>query len=159
MALHSRQPLRHLPRNTRFKHPEQGRGKASALADSATAVAGLKHFGTAMLALALHGAATANPDAEAGKRLYQQKCAGCHSVDANGVGPAHRGVFGRKVGSVPGFAYSKALQESPVVWTEVTLQAWLTNPRQLIPGQDMYFKVTDAKSREDIIAYLATLKP
>lgn len=33
-----------------------------------------------------------------GRALYDKHCAGCHAVDANRVGPAHRGVFGRKAG-------------------------------------------------------------
>ena len=38
----------------------------------------------------------------AGQALYQAKCTGCHSVDANRIGPRHRDVVGRKVASVSG---------------------------------------------------------
>ncbi|HWM45095.1 MAG TPA: c-type cytochrome, partial [Burkholderiales bacterium] len=37
-------------------------------------------------------------DAGRGKQLYESRCVGCHSIDENRVGPAHRGVFGRKAG-------------------------------------------------------------
>jgi cytochrome c len=103
-------------------------------------------------------AAWAGGDPQVGKELYEQKCTGCHAVDANRIGPAHRGVFGRKAGSASGFSYSSALQKSSVVWTERTLNAWLANPEQLIPGQAMYFKIDDEQTRQSIVAYLATLK-
>ncbi len=113
----------------------------------------------AVIALVLHGTSWAAGDAKAGQLLYEQKCTGCHAVDANRVGPAHRGVFGRKAGGVPDFAYSSALKNSQVIWNEQTLQAWLADPEKLIAGQAMYFRVTSAQSQQDIIAYLATLTP
>jgi cytochrome c len=114
------------------------------------------------VAVALVGAAVeawAAGDASAGQRLYEQRCTACHSPDANRIGPMHRGVVGRRAGSVPGFAYSVAVKGSGLVWNERTLDAWLTDPQQLVPGQAMFFSVADAKDRADIIAYLATLKP
>ena len=54
---------------------------------------------------------------EAGKALYQARCAACHSLDYNGAGPAHRGVFGRQAGQAPGYQnYSAALRGSHQVW-------------------------------------------
>ena len=93
-------------------------------------------------------------DAERGKELYDSRCGGCHSLDANRVGPAHRGVFGRAAGTAPGFPYSTAVKNSGVVWNETTLAAWLTNPQALIPGQRMNFRVALPEDRSDIIAYL-----
>jgi len=93
-------------------------------------------------------------DASHGQELYESRCGGCHSLDANRVGPAHRGVYGRKAGSAPGFAYSAAVKGSAVIWQEETLDAWLTNPQALIPGQRMNFRVAKAEDRADIIAYL-----
>ena len=40
-------------------------------------------------------------DAIRGEQLYESRCMACHSLDANRVGPMHRGVYGRKAGSVP----------------------------------------------------------
>jgi cytochrome c len=108
--------------------------------------------------LAALGIAAAAPaaagDAVHGKDLYESRCGGCHSLDANRVGPAHRGVYGRKAGSAPNFNYSPAVKKSTVVWEEGTLNAWLTNPQALIPGQRMNFRVATAEDRADIIAYL-----
>jgi cytochrome c len=98
-------------------------------------------------------------DAVRGKQLYESRCIGCHSIDANRVGPAHKGVFGRKAGSVKGYDYSDALKKAKVIWNEKTLDRWLTNPEQLIPGQKMGFSVADAKDRADLIDYLRSESP
>ena len=60
----------------------------------------------------------------------------------------------RKAGSAPNFSYSTAVRSSTVVWEERTLDAWLTNPQALIPGQRMNFRVALPQDRADIIAYL-----
>lgn len=98
--------------------------------------------------------AAAAGDAAVGRTLYQARCSACHSPDFNGVGPAHRGVFGRLAAKVPGFAYSDALKSSPQMWTEDTLERWLTDPEKFAPGQRMGVNVPDAKDRSDLIAYL-----
>ena len=92
-----------------------------------------------------------------GKALYQA-CSACHSVDENDIGPKHRGVFGRPAGSVADYAYSAALKSSGLTWDRSTLDRWLANPSQLVPGTKMYFKIDDAQSRADLIAYLEQLK-
>ena len=63
-------------------------------------------------------------DAARGQELYESRCGGCHSLDANRVGPAHRGVYGRKAGSAPNFSYRRQSRIPP--WCgEATLDAWL----------------------------------
>jgi len=97
-------------------------------------------------------------DAQSGAALYQSRCTSCHSLDHNGVGPAHRGVFGRAAGSAPGFAYSDALKSSHLVWGDDTLDRWLADP-ETVPGTTMtYAGVPDAKERADLIAYLKKAK-
>jgi len=98
-------------------------------------------------------------DAVHGKALYESLCTGCHSVEDHRVGPAHCGVFGRKAGTSPGFAYSRALKQANLVWNETSLTAWLTNPEQLIPGQAMNFQLDNAQVRIDIVAFLRGLVP
>jgi len=100
------------------------------------------------------GMANAAGDAQRGETLYQGRCAACHSIDYNGVGPAHKGVFNRKAGMQTGYAYSPAVQASTVIWNEASLDKWLTNPEKFIPGQKMGFMVPLAKDRADLIAYL-----
>lgn len=105
---------------------------------------------TLLAACAAHAAG----DAAAGQALYQARCAACHSLDFNGVGPAHRGVYGRQAAQVPGFAYSAALQAARVVWDDTSLDRWLADPEQVAPGQRMGVNVPDARERSDLIAYL-----
>lgn len=107
--------------------------------------------GAAARAPSLHG------DPARGKALYQGYTS-CHSIDENDIGPRHRGVVGRKAGTVPDYAYSTALKASGIVWDEVTLDRWLTNPSALVPGTKMFFQVPGPQARADIIAYLSELK-
>ena len=103
-------------------------------------------------------AAYAAGDVDAGRAAYQQRCAACHSVDFNGVGPAHRGVFGRNAAQAVGYSgYSKALKSSGLAWTESNLDRWLTDPEKLVPGQVMGVNVPEEVVRADLIAYLKTL--
>ncbi len=100
----------------------------------------------------------ATGDVQRGAALYQAKCTACHAVDSNKIGPAHRGVMGRRIGSLPGYKYSDELAQSRLRWTPQTLNAWLEDPEELIRGQRMGFQVDSAQERADLIAYLATLK-
>jgi cytochrome c len=100
------------------------------------------------------GAAYADGDSANGAELFQHHCGACHSLTANRVGPILSGAYGRKAGSVPGFTYSEAVKSSGVTWDSASLDKWLTNPRDFIPGQRMNFSVSDPQKRADIIAYL-----
>lgn len=93
-------------------------------------------------------------DPVAGKTQYESRCGGCHSVDTNRIGPLHRGVIGRKPGSVPGYSYSPALRKLGGVWTTARVDQWLQGPQKMAPGSNMYLTVGDAATRANIIAYL-----
>ena len=112
---------------------------------------------TASFAMAQSGTATVG-SALKGKEIYDARCSACHSVDDNRVGPMHMGVFGRKAGGVKNYPYSEALKKSKIVWNRDNLTAWLANPEKLIPGQRMGYAMDNALDREDVVAYLATLK-
>jgi cytochrome c len=92
-----------------------------------------------------------------GETLYSRRCAACHSIDANRVGPMHRGVYGRAAGGVPGFRYSRALKALDLTWTEDTLDKWLTNPTSVAPGTSMGFRLRKPEERKAIIAYLISI--
>jgi cytochrome c len=98
--------------------------------------------------------ALAEGDSTRGEMLYQSRCVACHSLDANRVGPAHQGVYGRKAGGAIGYDYSTAVKVSTLVWTEVTLDRWLADPELTIPGQKMGYSVPSPGDRADLIAYL-----
>ena len=97
-------------------------------------------------------------DVQKGAALYQNRCTACHAIDSNKTGPAHRGVMGRRVGSLAGYGYSVELARSRLRWTPQTLNVWLQDPEELVAGQRMGFQVEDPQERADLIAYLATLK-
>jgi cytochrome c len=92
-------------------------------------------------------------DAARGKALFERRCTGCHALDVNREGPRLGNVFGRRAGSVAGYAYSAALKGSGVTWNDVTLERWLSDPDMIVPGNDMDFHVPKAEDRLDLIAY------
>jgi len=98
--------------------------------------------------------AFADGDAARGELIYQ-RCQLCHSIRTDDVGPHHAGLFGRHAGSVPDFPYSDAMRNSGIVWSEATLDQFLTNPQAYVPGTRMTFAgLPDAQERADVIAYL-----
>jgi cytochrome c2 len=123
-------------------------------------------FGPGTIVMALMAAVVLAPpvaraaDPGAGKDVFRQRCAICHS-DATGVnkiGPSLFGVVGRKAGSIPGYHYSDANEKSDLTWDVATLDRYLQHPRDVVPGTKMSFPgLPDATARADVIAYLATL--
>jgi cytochrome c len=116
-------------------------------------VAGAVLVATAALAT---GAALAAPrgDAKKGEEIYS-RCLACHALAYDRTGPRHCGLFGRKAGSVPGFAYSDAMKRSKIVWSAKTLDRFIADPMKTVPGTAMgYAGVKDAQERADLIAYL-----
>ena len=102
------------------------------------------------------GTARADGDAARGEARFQE-CAACHKLDAgsNGVGPSLHGVFDRKAAELSDFRYSPALKRSGIVWSAQTLDAYLTDPQAMVPGNRMpYAGMADASERADLIAYL-----
>jgi len=99
----------------------------------------------------------ANADVDRGETLYFQ-CRACHTLEEGGqnkVGPNLWGMFGREAGSVPGFAYSDALANSGVVWSVETVNQWLEQPANYLPGNIMVFiGVKDPQDRANLIAFL-----
>ena len=110
----------------------------------------------ALTLLTWHGLSMADAEADLarGEALYQSRCMKCHTISMNDVGPRHQNVLGRRAGSVADFTYSAALKSSNIVWTEDTLDRWLTNPEALIPGQEMDVRVRSAPDRRLLIGYL-----
>jgi len=116
-------------------------------------------FAVALLASAAAWAADGDP--ARGEAVYQ-RCLACHALEHNRVGPRHCGLFGRRSGSLPGYAYSAAMKKYGVVWNEETLDRFVENPLKTVPGTRMgYAGIKDAGERADLIAYLkvATADP
>lgn len=94
-----------------------------------------------------------------GEREFLRKCSICHTLSPDGenrAGPTLYGLFGRKAGSVAGYAYSPALRESDIVWTENTVaQLFVDGPDVVVPGTKMPIQRLKAVTRRDaLIAFL-----
>jgi glucose/arabinose dehydrogenase/cytochrome c551/c552 len=120
-------------------------------------------------ALMLAGLATvsvahAAPQVAAGRTIFQNNCASCHTVDAQLsplAGPGLSGVVGRKAAGVAGFNYSAALAKAGAagtVWTRDELDVFLLDPSKRVPGTTMPVGVPDEKMRSALIDYLASVQ-
>jgi cytochrome c len=112
-----------------------------------------------LLTIAPRGAAAA--DVEAGRTAFR-KCALCHTTEAgksNKAGPSLFGVVGRKSASIEDFNYSEGMKKFDHTWDDQTLDLYLADPRATVPGTTMMFLGIKHKTeRDDVIAYLETLK-
>lgn len=94
---------------------------------------------------------------ERGAQLYK-RCQSCHTLEQDGrhkVGPNMWALYGSTAGTKEGFAYSKAMSESGVIWNDETLSAYIENPRQYMPGNRMsYAGLRKAEDREAVLAYI-----
>ncbi|WP_336962648.1 cytochrome c family protein [Sphingobium aquiterrae] len=103
-------------------------------------------------------AAAQTGDAAKGKVVFA-RCAICHTVQPgpNKIGPSLAGLFGRKAGTAPGFAYSPAMKTSKIVWNAKTVDGYVTRPAATVPGTKMAFAgIANPADRANLIAYLAT---
>lgn len=114
----------------------------------------------AFLVAADTGRAQDNHEAEEGAKVFKRVCAMCHTSDAgkNKIGPSLFGVIGRKSGTVPGFAYSKAMKTANITWNDQTIGKYIADPKNAVPGNKMaYVGVKKEAERQEIVAYLNTL--
>ena len=116
------------------------------------------------LALCLFASATActpkssNPTVERGGAIFRARCSVCHSTgEAAAQGPGLARVVGRAAASGKGFGYSPAMKGSGLTWDKPTLDRFLTNPSQVVPGTTMPIAIPGEDDRRALIAYLATL--
>ena len=86
------------------------------------------------------------------------RCTACHSFDKGGArrtGPNLYGIIGKTAGTQSGFSYSKAMQQSGVVWTAESLDAFIAAPTKVMPGNRMAFPgESDPARRKEIIDYI-----
>ena len=119
----------------------------------------MKAIGAIIVSLAVifaSGGASAAGDAKKGKRVFN-KCKACHSLAAGKkmIGPSLHGVFGRTSGTAPKFRYSSAMKKAKIVWSDKTLDSYVTKPRKLVPGTKMAFPgLKKQQDRDNLIAFL-----
>src|SRR5258708_18337006 len=101
----------------------------------------------------------AQGNAAAGKTVFENQCASCHSAEPGkqGFGPSLAGVIGRVSGALPGFTYTPAMGNAHLTWDEKTLDEFLTSSTQKVPGTSMPVALPNAADRANVIAYLGTL--
>ncbi len=107
-------------------------------------------------------APTADPLAEfTGSRGAEvfRACAACHTVTADGgnrAGPTLHGIFGRKIATAPGYAYSDAFRRMDIVWTRETIgKLFELGPSVVTPGTKMPEQVVgDADDRKALLDFL-----
>ena len=116
--------------------------------------------GLALAALLVSGALAAEGDATAGQHVFASRCAACHATQAgqNKLGPSLSAIVGSKAGAVPGFNFSPAMKNANVTWDDASLDKFLANPSGFVHGTRMFANLPASKDRDDVIAYLNTLK-
>jgi nitrite reductase (NO-forming) len=96
-------------------------------------------------------------DVTAGRQVFR-KCQACHSLEPgkNIVGPSLAGIIGRKAGAEPNYSYSPAMKQANIVWDAKSLDAYLTDPQKVVPGNKMPFPgLKTEHDRADVLAFLA----
>lgn len=146
-------------------YPETPEEEAETISEAPDVMAGTDAGGTgsamselAATTLASLGDGYENADLANGARQFR-RCQSCHTLDEDGrhtVGPNLYGVMGRPAAQAEDFSYSSQLSESGLTWDPQTLDAWIENPRALVPGNRMSFVgLREADDRRDVIAYIA----
>ena len=103
-----------------------------------------------------------------GKKVAIKQCFACHDITEdkqNRVGPPLWGVYGKSPGWVEGYQYSEAhlAKKDTLIWDAATLDAYVQDPKALIPGNKMAYPVAgmpvmEEKHRKNLIEFLKSLK-
>jgi cytochrome c len=97
-------------------------------------------------------------DTDAGQLLFNNACRTCHTLrdGDNRLGPNLHRIIGRKAGSLAGYGYSSAMKNADLVWDKATLDRFIANPDQVVPGHNMkpYGGHASAEERATLIAFL-----
>ncbi len=91
--------------------------------------------------------------------LFKKHCGVCHILEKEGAkrqGPSLWDMFGRPIGSLDGFKYSKDLKASGDKWSAERLDKWLEKPKSVFKSTFMIYKQKNPEIRAEIIAYLQT---
>lgn len=95
---------------------------------------------------------------ERGAQVFRA-CAACHtltSADGNRAGPTLHGLFGRRIATAPGYAYSEALKSMDIVWSKETVsRLFEIGPSAYTPGTRMPEQtIGSAEDRQALVDWL-----
>lgn len=95
---------------------------------------------------------------ERGAELFRA-CAACHTLtpaDGNRAGPTLHGIFGRRIATAPGYAYSEALKGMDIVWSKETVaKLFELGPNAYTPGTKMPEQtIGSAQDRQALVDWL-----
>jgi cytochrome c len=95
---------------------------------------------------------------ERGAQVFRA-CAACHTLtpaDGNRAGPTLHGIFGRRIATAPGYAYSDALKGMDIVWSKETVaKLFEIGPNAYTPGTKMPEQVIgSAQDRQALVDWL-----
>ena len=148
--------------------PDDGRNKKPIMPALSVAHGTNDTADTVVVADATGGEAVSNAasadmggDVDNGKKIFK-KCAACHATVAGKkkIGPTMFDIYGKKAASMEGYKYSKAMKNADLTWDKETLDAFLEKPRKYLKGTRMSFAgLKKQKDRDDVIAYIMSLKP
>jgi cytochrome c len=86
-------------------------------------------------------------------------CVACHTLtpdEGEKAGPSLHHLFGRKIGSLPGYNYSDALKNMDVVWTPETVSKMFeVGPMAYTPGTKMPEQKIGSEDRKALMDFLA----
>jgi cytochrome c len=93
-----------------------------------------------------------------GKKQFAP-CSACHTVEKGGpnkIGPNLNGIIGKKAGTNrTDYAYSNAMKNAPITWSEEELLKYLVKPMDYVKGTKMPFVgVPNPEVRANIVAYV-----
>ena len=86
-------------------------------------------------------------------------CVACHTLNAdagNRAGPTLKGLFGRRIASLPGYNYSAPLKQLDIVWTpETVAKLFELGPATYTPGTKMpEQRIGSPEDREALVKFL-----
>jgi cytochrome c len=105
--------------------------------------------------------ASQREDIASGELTFNNACRTCHVTKEgdNRLGPHLHNIIGRKAGSLPDYPYSSALAGADFVWDQKTLDRFIANPDEVVPGNRMkpYSGLASPSARAAVVAFLQSL--
>ena len=104
------------------------------------------------------GARAEDAGSQDGKLAFNNACRTCHTVREgdNRLGPSLHNVVGRKSGALSNYNYSYGMKTADLVWDKATLDRFIADPDEVVPGNRMlpFGGIASAEERAKIISFL-----